>query len=262
MAIFIKSKIITEGGKNVKIDIIGDIHGCLQELQELTVKLGYRWVNGIPVHPENRMLGFVGDLTDRGPESLKVVEIVWRLVIEEKKAFYTPGNHCNKLYRYFLGNKVQLTHGLETTAAEFEALNINDKKKVSNQFMELYEKAPLYLVLDEGKLVIAHAGIKENYIGQTGSKVKTFVLYGDITGETNPDGTPVRRDWAKDYSGKACIVYGHTPVKEARKINNTYNIDTGAVFGGKLTAIRYPELEIISVPSTMPYTAEKFKEFA
>lgn len=245
----------------MNIDIIGDIHGCFNELQELTMKLGYKWDTGIPLHPGGRILGFVGDLTDRGPESLKVIDAVWRLVIEENKAHYTPGNHCNKLYRFFLGNKVQTTHGLETTVAEYQAINKNEQQKVRHQFIELYEKAPLYLVLDDKKLIIAHAGIKEKYIGQTNSKVKTFVLYGDITGEKNPDGTPVRKDWAKEYKGKACIVYGHTPVKDARIINNTYNIDTGAVFGNKLTALRYPEMEIVSVPSTMPYVEEKFKDF-
>jgi protein phosphatase len=247
--------------RNLKIDIIGDIHGCFKEFQELTKLLGYRWETGFPIHPDQRQLGFVGDLTDRGPESLKIIDIVWNLVIDRKQAYYTPGNHCNKLYRYFLGNKVQTTHGLETTVAEYMAIGKKDQQKVRHRFMELYEKAPLYLTLDDGQLIIAHAGIKEKYIGQTGAKVKTFVLYGDITGEKNPDGTPVRRDWAKEYKGKPCIVYGHTPVKEARKVNNTYNIDTGSVFGGKLSALRYPEMEIVSVPASMPYVAEKFREF-
>ncbi|XJZ28200.1 bis(5'-nucleosyl)-tetraphosphatase PrpE [Bacillota bacterium Lsc_1132] len=246
----------------MKIDIIGDIHGCLPEFQQLTKKLGYSWETGIPLHPDNRVLGFVGDLTDRGPQSLEIAEIVWRLVIQHKKAFYTPGNHCNKLYRFFLGNKVQVTHGLETTAAEYEALSKQEQQNVRCHFIELYEKAPLYLVLDEKKLIVAHAGIKKDYIGLTNEKVKTFVLYGDITGKKNPDGTPERRDWAKNYTGEAAIVYGHTPVKEVRIINNTYNIDTGAVFGGKLTALRYPEKELVSVPSTMPYVSEKFKEYA
>lgn len=245
----------------MKLDIIGDIHGCLHEFQELTKKLGYRWEDGIPLHPEKRSLAFVGDLTDRGPESLKVVEIIWKLVVAEKKAYYSPGNHCNKLYRFFLGNKVQVTHGLETTVAEYDALSKKDQQRIRSKFMELYEQAPLYQVLDESRLVIAHAGIKEEYIGKSNSKVKTFVLYGDITGEKNPDGTPVRRDWAKQYRGKSAIVYGHTPVKEPRVINNTYNIDTGAVFGGMLTALRYPEMELVSVPSTMPLVAEKFREF-
>lgn len=244
----------------MNIDIIGDIHGCLPELKELTTMLGYKWDEGIPVHPKTRVLGFVGDLTDRGPASLEVIEMVWRLVMEEKKAFYTPGNHCNKLYRFFLGNKVQVSHGLETTVAEYESLDKNARQSIRKKFMDLYEQAPLYLVLDNKKLVIAHAGIKEEFIGKTNSKVKTFVLYGDITGEKHPDGSPVRRDWAKHYQGNACIVYGHTPVKEPRVVNHTYNIDTGAVFGGKLTALRYPEMELVSVGSTMPYVEEKFRE--
>ncbi len=127
--------------------------------------------------------------------------------------------------------------------------------------MKLYENAPLYAVLDDGKLVIAHAGIRGDYIGKSNQKVKTFVLYGDITGEKHPDGSPVRRDWAKYYRGDALIVYGHTPVKEPRWLNNTVNIDTGCVFGGQLTALRYPEMETVSVPSTMPYVAEKFRPF-
>lgn len=245
----------------MKIDIIGDIHGCLGEFKELTENLGYSWETGIPIHPENRVLAFVGDLTDRGPESLQVVEVVWRLVMEQKKAFYTPGNHCNKLYRFFLGNKVQISHGLETTVAEYEALDNKEQKAIQNKFIELYERAPLYLVLDHKKLVIAHAGIKEEYIGQTSAKVKTFVLYGDITGEKHPDGSPVRRDWAKHYHGETYIVYGHTPVLKPRIINNTFNIDTGAVFGGKLTALRYPEMDLVSVKSTMPFIKEKFKQF-
>jgi protein phosphatase len=246
----------------MKIDIIGDIHGCLPEFIALTEECGYNWESGIPIHPENRILGFVGDLTDRGPASLKVANIVWQLVIEQKRAVYTPGNHCNKLYRYFLGNKVQETHGLETTVAEYKSLYKREQQSIRKKFIDLYEKSPLHLVLDKNNLVIAHAGIKQEFIGKTNSKVKTFVLYGDITGEKHPDGSPVRRDWAKEYKGDTLIVYGHTPVKEPRIINNTYNIDTGAVFGGKLTALRYPEMDLVSVDSTMPYVAEKFKDFA
>lgn len=243
-------------------DIIGDIHGCYDEFVSLTKKLGYDWdQKGYPVHPDGRMLAFVGDLTDRGPESIKVMEIVYKLVIEEKIAHYTPGNHCDKLYRYFLGRKVQIKNGLETTVAEYKELSSKDQAKVQSHFMKLFERAPLYLQLDNGELVIAHAGIRHDYIEKTTNKVKTFVLYGDITGETNPDGTPVRRDWAKQYSGDAWIVYGHTPVEKPRKVNKTWNIDTGCVFGGMLTALRYPEMVPVSVPSSMPRVPEKFRGF-
>jgi protein phosphatase len=243
----------------MKIDIIGDIHGCFEEFKALTKELGYEWTESIPIHPEKRKLAFVGDLTDRGPMSLKVIDVVWELV-KKHGAHYSPGNHCNKLYRYFLGNKVQISHGLETTVAEFEELDKSAQIKVRSRFMELYEKAPLYQVLDGGNLVVTHAGIREDYIGKSHSKVKTFVLYGDITGEKNPDGSPVRRDWAKHYKGKSLIVYGHTPVIDVRWVGNTVNLDTGAVFGGKLSALRYPEKEIVSVPSSMPFVEEKFRE--
>ncbi|MFZ3589250.1 bis(5'-nucleosyl)-tetraphosphatase PrpE [Bacillus sp. DJP31] len=246
----------------MKIDIIGDIHGCFEEFVVLTEKLGYRWKDGLPIHSDGRVLGFVGDLTDRGPLSLRVIHTVYRLVIEKRQGYYCPGNHCNKLYRYLLGRNVQITHGLETTVAEYEVLSNKNKKFVKDQFIQLYEMSPLYQVLDNGKLVFAHAGICEDYIGRTDKKVETFVLYGDITGEKHPDGSPVRRDWAQDYNGVAWIVYGHTPVHHPRMINNTINIDTGAVFGGKLTAFRYPEIATVSVPSTMPMVEEKFRTFS
>lgn len=244
----------------MKIDIIGDVHGCYEELMELINKLGYTFDNEIPQHRDDRKLAFVGDLTDRGKNSIEVIELVYSLV-QNKMAYYTPGNHCNKLYRYFLGNRVQISHGLETTVEEYENLIPKKQGEIRHMFMKLYEDAPMYLILDDGKLVIAHAGIREDFIGQENKKVQTFVLYGDITGEKHPDGRPVRRDWAKLYKGKATIVYGHTPVLEVRSINNTYNIDTGCVFGGKLTALRYPEKETVQVASTMDFIPEKFSKF-
>ncbi|HLU21137.1 MAG TPA: bis(5'-nucleosyl)-tetraphosphatase PrpE [Bacillaceae bacterium] len=243
----------------MKLDIIGDTHGCYEEFKQLTEQLNYVWTDDIPVHPDGRKLAFVGDITDRGPHSLKMIEIVWKLW-KKQDAFYVPGNHCNKLYRYFLGRKVQITHGLETTVAELKALSFKKDNHVKKMFMELYESSPLYHILDDGKLVIAHAGIREDYIGKQNKSVEKFVLYGDITGEFHDNGMPVRRDWAKHYKGKALIVYGHTPVDKPRRVGNTINIDTGAVFGGKLTALRYPENETISVPSSLPFIQEKFNK--
>ncbi|PWA12691.1 bis(5'-nucleosyl)-tetraphosphatase PrpE [Pueribacillus theae] len=243
-------------------DIIGDIHGCYEELSHLLHKLGYEWNNeNIPIHPEERILVFLGDLTDRGPHSVAVMELVYRLV-KKKKAYYTPGNHCNKLYRYLIGRNVQVTHGLETTVEELKALEYKKYKKVATDFKEMVECSPLYLILDNKKLIVAHAGLKREWIGKTNNRIKTFVLYGDITGESEDDGRPVRRDWAKrEAKDGAWIVYGHTPVLSPRIINHTINIDTGCVFGGKLTAFRYPELTTVSVPSKQPFVPEKFRSF-
>ncbi|PPA72315.1 bis(5'-nucleosyl)-tetraphosphatase PrpE [Jeotgalibacillus proteolyticus] len=243
----------------MQIDIIGDIHGCRKEWVQLTEELGYKWKNGYPVHPKGRKLGFVGDLTDRGPDSLGVIEDVYQLFTHDA-AYYVPGNHCNKLYRYFKGNNVKITHGLETTVAELEQLDLEKKEIVKNKFMELYEESPLYHVLDNEKLVIAHAGIRQQDIGKMNKRIHSFVLYGDTTGELNAKGLPVRRDWAMEYEGKAWVVYGHTPVHHARFKNNSVNIDTGAVFGNRLSALRYPEMEIFSIDSAMPYIEEKFRD--
>lgn len=245
--------------KDMKYDVIGDIHGCYDEMTALLEKLGYSLDTGLPAHPEKRTPVFLGDLTDRGPKSLAVVEFVANAV-EKGAARYVPGNHCNKLYRFFKGNPVKLMHGLETTAAEYRRLPPQKQDHIRDLFMHLYERAPLYEILHNGELVVAHAGIKAEYIGKKPvGKVKQFVLYGDITGETLPDGRPVRRDWAAHYQGEAWVVYGHTPVRAPRMVHHTINIDTGCVFGNRLTAFRFPELTTESVPSSMPFDETRFR---
>ncbi|MHA6251712.1 bis(5'-nucleosyl)-tetraphosphatase PrpE [Oceanobacillus sp. CAU 1775] len=245
----------------MKIDVIGDVHGCIDELHALFQKLDYTLTNNSYLHPDGRIPVFVGDITDRGPNSLEVIRLVHQMVVKENTAKYVPGNHCNKLYRFFQGNNVQQRHGLETTVAEYHGLNQKEKQIVRKQFIELYEQAPLYLHVPEVNAVIAHAGIKEEFFNRTDAKVRTFVFYGDITGKFDEDGKPIRRDWAKHYHGKRWVVYGHTPVKEARIVNNTINIDTGCVFGNTLTAFRLPEKTVVSVPSKQPFQIEKFRKF-
>ncbi|MCG8395752.1 bis(5'-nucleosyl)-tetraphosphatase PrpE [Bacillus atrophaeus] len=240
-------------------DVIGDIHGCYDEMIALIKKLGYTIQNGMPVHSDGRILVFAGDLTDRGPKSIEVVRFVAN-AYEKGAVRYVPGNHCNKLYRFLKGNPVKVMHGLETTEAELKQLSDEDRAAVKEQFIRLYEKAPLYDILHNGDLVVAHAGIKADDIGKQSRKVKDFVLYGDVTGETLPDGRPVRRDWAATYNGRAWVVYGHTPVKKPRTVNRTINIDTGCVFGNQLTAFRFPEHETVSVQSSMPYDQSRFRE--
>ncbi|WP_017381602.1 bis(5'-nucleosyl)-tetraphosphatase PrpE [Paenisporosarcina sp. TG-14] len=243
-------------------DIIGDIHGCYDELTALLTKLGYQRNSGIFIHPQGRKLAFVGDATDRGPQSLAVLNLLFAMQ-DAKQLFYSPGNHCNKLYRFFKGHQVHITHGLETTVNEFNLLHPKDKREqFRKRYIKFYEALPFYQQLDNGQLIIAHAGIREDMIGRPLQKnIIVFVLYGDISGQSLSDGRPLRKDWAKQYKGSSLVVYGHTPTKEARFKNHTVNIDTGCVFGGKLTALRYPQLEIVSVPSFQPYVKEKFHEF-
>lgn len=233
-------------------DIIGDIHGCLDELKKLFQRLGYIEKNNIFTHPEGRTPIFIGDLTDRGPKSIETMETALNMV-EGKKALYIPGNHCVKLARYMEGRPIHVKFGVETTLKEFEQLNPAQLEDLSARFIKMVENSPYYLILDNGKLVISHGGIKDNMIGREHKRIAKFCLFGASTGKTLENGLPERLDWAKNYSGEALVVYGHTPVKNPEFRFNTINIDQGCVFGGALTALRYPEMETISIPARKTY---------
>ncbi|MER5513374.1 polynucleotide kinase-phosphatase [Streptomyces sp. NPDC002763] len=221
-------------------DIVGDIHGCASELESLLGKLGY--ADG--VHPDGRTAVFVGDLVDRGPDSPGVLRRVMSMV-KSGNALCVPGNHENKYGRYLKGRKVQHTHGLAETIEQMEG----ESEEFTRQVREFIDGLVSHYVLDGGKLVVCHAGLPEKYHGRTSGRVRSHALYGDTTGETDEFGLPVRYPWAEDYRGRAAVVYGHTPVPEASWLNNTICLDTGAVFGGKLTALRWPERELVDVPA-------------
>ncbi|MEU1193382.1 polynucleotide kinase-phosphatase, partial [Streptomyces sp. NPDC005859] len=221
-------------------DIIGDIHGCSSELESLLGKLGY--ADG--VHPEGRQAVFVGDLVDRGPDSPGVLRRVMTMV-ESGNALCVPGNHENKFGRHLRGRNVQHTHGLAETIEQMEG----ESEEFRTQVREFIAGLVSHYVLDGGRLVVCHAGLPEKYHGRTSGRVRSHALYGDTTGETDEFGLPVRYPWAEDYRGRAAVVYGHTPVPQATWLNNTICLDTGAVFGGKLTALRWPERELVDVPA-------------
>lgn len=231
-------------------DVIGDVHGCRAELETLLTDLGYvlsRDPQGRPVdaaHPDERRVIFVGDLVDRGPDSPGVLRLAMGMV-GAGHAFAVPGNHENKLVRALKGADVQRTHGLAETLAQLD----EETPEFRAQVLEFCYDLVSHLVLDEGRLVVAHAGLKEAYHGRASGRVRSFALYGDTTGETDEFGLPVRYPWANDYRGRAMVLYGHTPTPEPEWVNNTMCLDTGCVFGGKLTALRYPEKEIVSVPA-------------
>ncbi|MEV8017235.1 polynucleotide kinase-phosphatase [Streptomyces sp. NPDC086554] len=224
-------------------DIIGDIHGCSSELETLLAKLGY--VDG--AHPDGRTAVFVGDLVDRGPDSPGVLRRVMSMVAAGN-ALCVPGNHENKLGRYLKGRGVQHTHGLAETIEQLEKEDAKDPD-FRERVREFIDGLVSHYVLDGGKLVVCHAGLPEKYHGRTSGRVRSHALYGDTTGETDEFGLPVRYPWAEEYRGRATVVYGHTPVPNTSWINNTICLDTGAVFGGRMTALRWPERELVDVPA-------------
>ncbi|MEU4405288.1 polynucleotide kinase-phosphatase [Streptosporangium sp. NPDC023963] len=227
-------------------DIVGDVHGCRAELETLLRDLGWEVDPGGAgaVHPEGRTAVFVGDLVDRGPDSPGVLRLVMGMVAAGT-ALCVSGNHEQKLARALNGRKVRVAHGLQESLDQLAA----EPEEFRREALAFMDGLISHYQLDGGRLVVAHAGLKEEYHGRASGRVRSFALYGDTTGETDEYGLPVRYPWAHEYRGRAMVVYGHTPVPETEWINNTICLDTGVVFGGRLTALRYPEREIVSVPA-------------
>jgi protein phosphatase len=230
-------------------DIIGDVHGCRDELVELLTKLGYDATEPRRiVPPSGRKAVFLGDLVDRGPDPVGVLRLVMSMV-KAGTALCVPGNHDVKLLRYLHGRNVQQTHGLAETIQQLDLVTPEERRDVA----DFIDRLVGHYVLDGGRLVVAHAGLLERYQGRASRRVREFALYGETTGETDEFGLPVRFNWASEYRGPAAVVYGHTPTPEADWLNNTICVDTGCAFGGKLTALRWPERELVSVPAHRQY---------
>jgi protein phosphatase len=238
-------------------DIIGDVHGCADEFEQLLARLGYgvSWQGSgaarqpIVTAPAGRRLVLVGDYVDRGPRSPDVLKIVMAATAGGQ-ALAIPGNHDDKLRRHLAGNPVKLAHGLAGTVAALGQETDGFRRSVHDWLGEI----PLHLWLDGGRLVVTHAGILDDMIGRADHpRMRSFCLYGDTSGRYDAHGLPERFNWAADYAGDAFVVYGHTCVEAPAWQGETVCIDTGCCFGGKLTALRWPEREIVSVPAALSY---------
>jgi protein phosphatase len=230
-------------------DVIGDVHGCRAELEALLHRLGYRLRRdergrATGAHYPGRTAVFVGDLVDRGPDSPGVLRLVMGMVADGD-ALCVAGNHENRLVRALRGRGTRLAHGLRETLEQLAAEPAEFRDRVLAFCADLVD----HYVLDGGNLVVAHAGLKEEYHGRDSGRVRAFALYGETTGEVDRYGRPVRLPWARNYRGRAAVVHGHVPTTRVEWVNNTLCVDTGCVFGGRLTALRYPEREVVDVPA-------------
>ena len=235
-------------------DIIGDVHGCYQELVLLLEKCGYvvhaEGQRPRLTHARGRRPIFLGDLVDRGPASPAALRLAMD-VVRDGSGWCLPGNHEIKLIRKLSGSNVMLTYGLAETMEQLG----REPEEFIDRIRDFASGYIGHYIFDAGNLVVAHAGLKEAYHGRSSKAAYQFALYGESSGETDAYGLPVRYPWANDYRGKALVVYGHTPVAESTWVNNTICIDTGCVFGGSLTALRYPERELVSVKAKEVYYA-------
>ncbi|WP_079508747.1 polynucleotide kinase-phosphatase [Mesobacillus jeotgali] len=242
------------------IDIIGDIHGCYDEMIELLEKLGYKKDNeDLYLHPEGRRFLSIGDVMSRGPQSLRSMIFFYRHV-EKGLAYMIDSNHGWKIARWLDGKKVTLSHGDEKVEQEFWQYEEEYGAEAASEWRFMLKdfllKSPSHYILKKNGIptvVCAHAGIKDEYIGKQSPEVSDFCRYGDTDG-FNEKGKPVRKDWFIGHQTSQLIVWGHDPKPQPLKINNSLNIDQGAVFGGNLTAFRYPEKQIVSVKAREDYS--------
>ena len=232
-------------------DIVGDVHGCATELGRLLERLGYRAAGNGWQPPPGRTLVLLGDLVDRGPRVPDVLRATMAMVADGR-ALAVIGNHDDKLLRWLRGRNVQVRHGLEQSIDQL----VREPDGFRNSVREFLASLPSHHLLDGGRLVVAHAGLPATMHGRTDRTVRDFAMYGATTGRLDEHGMPERLDWTERYRGTATVVYGHTPVAEPEWRGRTIDVDTGCVFGNRLTALRYPELEIVSVPAERTYAAK------
>jgi protein phosphatase len=236
----------TRGGP---FDIVGDVHGCLDELLELMAALGYgveRVEDDFKVTPPTgRTLAFVGDLVNRGPATAEMLRLVMGMT-RAGQALAVAGNHDIRLLRALTGGDVEMKPDLLQSLDQLR----REPEEFRSSVIRFLGGLASHLILDEGRLVIAHAGLKEEMIGSDSDEARAFALTGEVADKR---GVAVRVDWAAEYRGQALVVFGHTPVTEPLWVNQTVNIDTGCVYGGRLTALRYPEREVVSVRARAAY---------
>lgn len=244
------------------IDFVGDVHGCFEELAEGLQKLGYQERKGSYFHPDQRKLLFLGDMMSRGPYSLKVMRLVMNLV-KQGIAYAIDGNHNWKITRFLLGRNVKMAHGDERFAEElkdYEKNNGNEKtERLKQEMNEFLLSCPShYIITDQGKelAVAVHAGIRDQDIGKDSDKIRSFTRYGDTDG-LDERGKPIRKDWTIYHKRDILIIYGHDPRPEPTVIRKTINIDQICVFGGRLTFLRFPEMEIVQVDSKDDYAKDQ-----
>jgi protein phosphatase len=224
-------------------DVIGDVHGCGTELEMLLARLGYDVDSaGLWRSPAGRTPVFVGDFVDRGPRIADTLRIAMRMVAAGV-ALAVPGNHDMQFARRLAGEDVPVVYGMDTSLAAVAA----EPDTFRADVVRFFEDIKGHYVLDRGRLVVAHTGLAESLHGVDTWESRQMAIYGVLEGEIDAVDITRRHSWLPGYQGTATVVYGHTPVSEAVWHRNTIDVDTGCVFGGSLTALRWPERELMSV---------------
>ena len=211
-----------------KIFAIGDIHGCIIKLQAL--------VSMLPFDAEQDTLLFVGDYIDRGPDSKGVIDYLIALKKEIRSVVFLSGNHERMFLNYYRHNKGKelfLINGGESTIISYGHAGLKDGRKMNVPESHLEFFTSLRTFYETEDYIFVHAGLKPGIPWE----------------KQDPDDMlSIRREFvesAEDF-GKT-VVFGHSSLDEPLVEPNKIGIDTGAVYGGKLTCVELPALKIYQV---------------
>ncbi len=209
--------------------IIGDIHGCAEELKTLLISCQYQ-------ANQDRLI-FVGDLINKGPKNLEVLQEVERL-----KAECILGNHETAFLRYIDSQK--------TDSPKWEKIKAELGPQLSH-YVQFLKKMPLYII--DKDFIVVHAGLSPIHkIQETPVRILTTIRTWDGKGEdlNNPNDPP----WYDFYKENKLVVYGHWAGKGLNIRSNSIGLDSGCVYGNYLSAVILPERKIVQVKAQKVYT--------
>lgn len=213
--------------------IIGDIHGCFDELNDL-LKL-------VDLQMDDRVIA-VGDLIAKGPKSREVLD----LFIDDHRFSSVVGNHDRIIRQHLRGEPVPLT------SQQREAVEQLDTNR--ERYSQYLRSLP-YTIELENHLVV-HAGIRPGVPLQE-------QMASDLTEIRTMGADPTRRKgtaWYEVYRGPKTIVFGHWPKKKPKRKGFAIGLDTGCVYGGHLTAYIIESDEFVSVPAREIYDGRRLEK--
>ena len=208
-----------------KIFVVGDIHGCPDKLRALMAK--------IPINFTNDQLIFIGDYIDRGPSSFEVVDYLIDFKKRVPGTIFLKGNHEDMLENYLDGSDrfSYLLNGGQRTLDEYLKRSDNHKSfPIPSEHLEFFNSLELYYQTEA--YIIVHAGLREKVSLEAQEKrdllwIRNEFIYSNF-----------------DFGKR--VIFGHTPFQEPLVQPNKIGIDTGAVYGNRLTCIQIPEIKFFS----------------
>ena len=208
-----------------KIFVIGDIHGCFDKLCAL--------MNKIPINFKQDQLIFIGDYIDRGSGSLEVVDYLIDLKKRVPGIIFLKGNHEDMLENYLDGSDrftYLLNGGQRTLDAYLNRPNNPEGYPVPSAHLEFFNSLHLYYQTDD--YIFVHAGLRKNVPLESQKKMDLLWIRDEFI--------------YSDFDFGKRVIFGHTPLKEPLVQTNKIGIDTGAVYGNRLTCVQLPEIDFFS----------------